>query len=127
MAMRHFPTTGKIFGKVMRDSVILRKFTKSSEDTWGAMQGTWTDYNIRVLAQIMTQEDFAYMLPGILAPGDLSVFALPEYTIKDETISIALTDRITYSSQEYEIRHISDVLDGDTIIGKEIVARRLII
>jgi len=118
-------TVDKIMRKYVKDVFVLQKRQETPPDEWGLEQVTYKDYTIKGVAFPITAEDLTFFPPGIVTEGDLHVTLLGKYTIDNEEIVAEPMDRILYGNGTFEIRIIRDIVDGDRVVLRTALCKRL--
>lgn len=119
------PVLSKIFKKYVKDQLILRKVVREAEDNWGQPTYSTTDYNIKGVAYPIDVEDLTFLPPGIVKEGDINVVFLPFYRIGASLITPETMDRIIYAGKEFELRILTDIMDGSIAIIRTGYGKRL--
>jgi len=111
--------------KVEVGKVEVAEGTTDTEQAYGYQTRTVTYYTLECSLYPIRAKDLAYFPPGVLEQGDLRVFFMPYYSIDGTLVTVDTHDIILYNDNEYEIRNISDITDGQRVIMKEAFARRI--
>ena len=115
----------KILRKYLKDDLVLRKVTKTEDTEWGQPDYSTSDYSIKGIVYELILDDLTFLPPGIVKEGDISVVLLPEYAIGASKITPESMDRIVYLGKEFEIRVLSDIVDGNKVLIRSGYAKRL--
>lgn len=98
--------------RMFNHSVTLSKVSKSSvSDMYGSVTETVTDYTIMGMVDRFSREDRLIMRLGNLSGGDARFFALPSYTVNNQTVTVEVNDYITFQGVKYRVTAIDDVYD----------------
>lgn len=119
------PAVLKIFKKYVKDELILRKVDRTEDPEWGQPIYSLTDYDIKGIAYPVVAEDLTFLPAGIVKQGDINLVFLPTYKIGATVITPATMDRLVYAGNEFEIRILTDIIDGDHAIARTGYAKRL--
>jgi len=108
--------------KLFRDSIVIRKVSVATDETWGTTsEETTVDYTKKGQATFVTLEDIRYDVTGLLKEGDLRVF-LPIFP----DIEVTTKDRIIFSGLSWQIyRVIRHEALGKPAL-QEVLARRMV-
>ena len=118
----------KILKKYMPDEVTLRKVVITEDPDWGMPTYTTTDYaEITASTFPINYDDLSFLPPGLVHQGDIWLMMLGEYRVGSALITPEVGDRLILeeAGDEFEIRIMSYIIHGPTVVTRTAYARRL--
>ena len=89
------------------DTITFKKRSYTSHnDKWGTGEDSFISYTIKGLIVAGFPDFEEYMPFGVLPHTDIIMYTFPDFDYDNQTITVALQDRIIYDDIEYEIKKI---------------------